>query len=179
MANDKIVKVNLSEKGAVDKAIDELKKFQQDMISKCVELLNELTFMAIEKADLSFSTAIYAGTNDVEISWEDIEKDKSRMIVAQGNATLFIEFGTGIRYENPYQAEYGFKAGGYGYGLGASEYGWLYQGDEGSNPPSDTEKVGSTNWVHTYGNPENKSMYNTITYLQQKAEETVRRIFNA
>ena len=44
-------------------------------------------------------------------------------VVAVGSATLFIEFGTGVKYpdNHPEAAEHGMIRGGYGYRLGRLE----------------------------------------------------------
>ena len=98
--------------------------------------------------------------------------------MAVGGATLFIEFGTGIKYSDahPEAAKNGMTRGGYGYKLGRLEKGWRYSGDPGTNGEVITEGKHAGE-IHTYGNPANMCMYLTVRELEERFEEIARRCF--
>lgn len=140
-----------------------------DKIKKITEeLADKLATKALETAQANFNNAEYAGDNDVTVTREDISKTEKK-IVADGNATLFIEFGAGVRYpdSHPEAGKLGVKHGTYGLGRGASPKGWRYRGSKGNAPDT---KVTKSGLVHTYGNKANLCMYNA----REAAKELVK-----
>ena len=160
----------------IDQALKDLKDAKQWLKEKSTEFCNQLAEQGAVKANYEFSKAVYDGTNDVTVFSEPRGEGKAA-VVADGNATLFIEFGSGITYpdSHPEAAELGMVHGEYGYGLGKMENGWRYQGDPGSNGMVITRN--GEQWVHTYGNPANMSMYLTVRELERRVPELARRIY--
>ena len=172
----RVIKVQLNEK-SIDKAIKELENYKKWLVDKTKEFLKALADEGVQIANTHFAKAVYDGANDVTCSVEE-RGDNKIAVVAVGSATLFIEFGTGIRYpdNHPEAGKHGMVRGEYGHKLGKMAKGWRYQGDPGSNGEVITEgkHVGE---VHTYGNPANMCMYMTVRELEEKFEEIARRVY--
>ena len=172
----RVIKVELSQKG-IDKAIKELNDYKK-WLKDCTEkLLKALADEGAQIATAKFQRAVYDGTNDVKVSVENRDEN-TVAVVAIGSAVLFIEFGTGVKYpdNHPEAGKNGFTRGGYGYHLGRLKNGWRYTGNPGSNGEVITsgEHAGE---VHTYGNPANMSMYQTVRELEEHFEEIARRCY--
>lgn len=172
----KKVRVNLSG-SSIESAIKELERYKKYILSKTEELLIELAKEGVYVATVEFGKAVYDGTNDVEVRFEQRENNKAA-VIATGNATLFIEFGTGINYpdSHPLSGESNMKHGEFGHKLGRLPNGWRYQGDAGTNGEVITQGK-YAGWIKTKGNPANMSMYTTERELEQKFTEIAKRVF--
>lgn len=172
----RVIKVRLTEQ-SINNAIKELNDYKKWLVDKTKEFLKALADEGVEIASAKFGRAVYDGTNDVTCQVEDRGNNKVA-VMAVGGATLFIEFGTGVKYpdNHPEAAENGMNRGQYGYKLGRLEKGWRYTGEPGSNGEVITEGKHAGE-VHTYGNPANMSMYLTVRELQDKFEEIARRVY--
>lgn len=172
----KVITVKLTE-ASINNALKELSNYKKWLLECTEKFVKELGKEGVEIAKVKFETAVYDGTNDVSVSVEERERNKVA-IVAVGNATLFIEFGTGIKYadEHPEAAANGMIRGEYGHKLGRLEKGWRYKGDPGTNGEIITEGKHKGD-VHTYGNPANMPMYQTVRELEEKFAEIARRVF--
>jgi len=172
----KVVHVELNA-DSIGNAIQELRNYRKWLLEKTAEFVRVLGEEGMQIASLKFAEATYDGTNDVSCSIE--ERDSNHVaVVAIGSAVLFIEFGTGITYadDHPEAAANGMIRGEYGHKLGRLEKGWRYKGDPGSNGEIITEGKHAGE-VHTYGNPANMSMYQTVRELEQRFEEIARRVY--
>ena len=171
----KKIKVEISPDGVAN-AIKELKEYKRWLIEKTHEFLKELGKEGVDIMSAKFSHAVYDGTNDVRCKMEERGENKVA-VMAIGNATLFIEFGTGVRYpdNHPEAHENGMIRGEYGHGLGKLPQ-WRYRGEAGSNgvPIVNGRHEGE---IITRGNPANMSMYKTIRELQERFEEIARKVF--
>lgn len=172
----KVIKVQLNEQ-SINRAIKELNEYKKWLLDKTKEFLKALADEGVEIASANFGNAVYDGTNDVTCSVEERGQNKVA-VVAVGSATLFIEFGTGVKYadSHPEAGKHGMVRGEYGHKLGRLEKGWRYTGDPGSNGEIITEGKHAGD-VHTYGNPANMSMYLAMSELEQKVEEIARRVY--
>lgn len=172
----KVIHVELNS-SSIEHAIRELQNYKKWILEKTEEFLKALAEEGVQISSVKFSEAEYDGTNDVSCSVE--ERDSTKVaVVAIGNATLFIEFGTGITYadNHPEAAANGMIRGEYGHRLGRLEKGWRYKGDPGTHGEVITEGKHAGE-VHTYGNPANMCMYLTIRELEQRFEEIARRVY--
>ena len=171
-----MIKVELNE-SSIDNAIKKLEEFEKWLVTKTKEFLKALADEGVQIADAKFAEAVYDGTNDVSCSVEE-RGDNSIAVVAVGGATLFVEFGTGVRYpdNHPEAGKHGMVRGEYGYKLGRREKGWRYRGDPGSQGEVITEGKHAGE-VHTYGNPANMCLYMTVRELEEKFEEIARRVY--
>ena len=172
----RVITVKLSE-ASIDQAIQELETYKKWLLTKTKEFLQALADEGMQIAESKFAKAVYDGTNDVSCSVEN-RGDNAIAVVAVGGATLFIEFGTGVKYpdSHPEAGKHGMLRGQYGHKLGRLPQGWRYEGDPGSNGEVITEGEHAGE-VHTYGNPANMSMYLTVRELEEKFEEIARRVY--
>jgi len=116
---------------------------------------------AKEKAANGFSTAEYHGTNDVVVDMES--GDNTWKITASGDAVLFIEYGTGLRFKH--DSQFG-DYGQYDPGSWSGTHGrylfrpkWDFWHDWWPVP-------GYGQTYQTLGNPSANVMYNTQKNLE-------------
>lgn len=173
MSTYKKISVPLTSAG-IETLCRELEKYQKWLNDRIPVFVEELAKVGVEVADLKYHWAVYDGTNDVAVKMED-RGPFCKAVVAVGNATLFIEFGTGVKTwpdNHPEAGKLGMKRGEYGKGNGQHKA-WVYKGEAGSmGLPLDSGRV------LTYGNPANMSMYQTKQELCEQFESIARRVFN-
>lgn len=136
----------------IDKAIKQVEDYKRDIERKADEVCKRLAERGVEVAQLSFSSAVYDGNNDVGVTMEK-KGNAWYAVVATGQATLFIEFGSGIIGEGHPQP-LGYKPGSWSDGSQGKGH-W-------KNPP----------WYYAHGkqssgNPPSKSMYETRKLLDE------------
>lgn len=163
---------------SIDNAVKMVREHRKRLVDGSKQLLQELVESGVKIARAEFSTAEYDGTNDVKVQSE--RRGNSEIaIVAIGNATLFIEFGTGVAFpdSHPEAGTQGFIHGTYGHGLGSLEDGWRYpiEKGQGSRGEIDEEHPG---YYHTRGNKANMCMYNTRKELEQMIYAKAKEIFH-
>ena len=155
----------------LDKVLSSIERYQKDLENKVKTLMERLAILGAYRARVEFSNAMYAGTNDVEVSVE--ETATGYKIIAQGQAVLFVEFGTGIlNPEHPQSDEFGFTHGTYGQGKGANEKGWVYLGEQGNAGQPLREGV-----YRTYGNPPAKAMYFASKDIKEELYRIAKEVF--
>ena len=91
-----IIECGLS-KSEIDSAIKQLKQFKKEFLNKEKRLLEGLAEIGLKEASVRFTTAMYDGVNDVSVSLN--QTNDGYVIVADGKAVAFIEFGAGV-YHN-------------------------------------------------------------------------------
>lgn len=118
----------------IERAIKELKQFKQEFLKKEKRLLEGLAEIGLKEASVRFTTAMYDGTNDVSVKLD--ETNNGYVIVADGNAVAFIEFGAGVYhntsepYPNP-RPQGIVGIGEYGKGKGKNKaWGYKDENDE-------------------------------------------------
>ena len=176
----KVINLSLTEK-SIDHAIQEVKEYRKWIETKTQELVTELGKIGVDIASLKFEKAIVSGKNDVKCSLRNKGKNKVA-VVATGKATLFIEFGTGVRWadDHPDKPAGLLGRGEYGKGKGKNPGGWDYVGteeDQGTGGIFKHSARNGLNVYHTYGDPANKPMYETERELQEQFEDIARRVF--
>ena len=161
---------------SIGAAIREYAAWRKDIESKTKEFVQALAEEGVEVARVGFSEAVYDGTNDVTCHVEK-KDDLTSAVVATGNAVLFIEFGSGITYNNfhPEAEDLGMERGEYGYKLGRLPE-WRYSGEPGTNGEVITTGP-HAGQIKTRGNPANMAMYNAKADLEDRFAEIARRIF--
>lgn len=158
----KQISVGLSKSG-IAHLQREIEEYQKWLEVKADELAKRLAEIGVTHAESLFSMAQYDGIQDYHLSVEPLG-DKQYKVLADGETVLFVEFGTGlIGYGHPEVQEFG--PGTYPEGLG------YWDNPQGWDIPQ--EKGGQ----HTYGNPPNAPMYNTVRYLEQEFERIVQEVF--
>ena len=129
----KIIRCGLN-KDDIEGAIKELKAYKQYFLQKEKELLKGLAEIGFKEASVRFTSAMYDGMNDVSVSWD--ESNNGCVIVAEGQAVAFIEFGAGVYYNGsesyPNPRPQGIVGiGEYGYGRGKRRaWGYKNENDE-------------------------------------------------
>ena len=164
----KVYNIDLSAQG-IKELQDGLKEYKQWLKEKSDELCKRLADMGAVKASLYFSRAVYTGPEDHEISVLPV--DGGYKVRADGETVLFVEFGTGlIGYGHP--DAHGLGPGTYpGEGHWNDPRGWWLPKDkQGRGRTEDPSR-------HTYGNPPNMPMYNTVKELEMELERVVKEVF--
>lgn len=156
----------------VDTVIKQIETYRKLLHNRLERLLERLAMIGATEARVRFSQAMYAGKNDVVISVETVSKSCCQ-IVAEGQAVLFIEFGTGISNpEHPQSAEFGYKHGEYGQGKGMNPKGWVYVGEQGNAGQTLREGV-----YRTKGNPPARAMYDSAKEMREEILRIAREVF--
>lgn len=161
----------------IDKLISRLTNLANAGDSKMREFLEKLAAIGVSVAAVKFGNAQYDGDNDVKVLNPQWVSDKRLEIVAVGNAVTFIEFGTGITYneQHPKASELGFNRGSYGQGKGARPS-WAYYGIPGTNGRivRDTS-LGSV--ILTEGNPPARAMYDASKEIRNNILKIAKEVF--
>ena len=153
----KVYTIDLSTSG-INELQQGLKEYDKWLRRKSDELAKRLADMGAVKAELNFAAAYYDGDEEHAITVEPIDGGYS--VKASGRTVLFVEFGTGlIGYGHP--ELHGMGPGTYpGKGHWDDPNGWWYAHGQ-----------------HTYGNPPNMPMYNTVKELEQELARVVKEVF--
>ena len=161
----KTITFGLSEQ-EIDRAIKEVRQFKQAFLEKEKRLLEGLAEIGIKEASVRFTTAMYDGTNDVSVKLD--ESNNGYVIVAEGKAVAFIEFGAGVYhntsepYPNP-RPNGIVGIGEYGKGKGKQKaWGYKNENDE---------------LVITRGNPAAMPMWYASEEIKSSVLKVVREVF--
>lgn len=178
----KVVKFGLSVK-EVQNAIKEIKAYQSDFNRKCEELCRRLTKDGILIAQShigssGFGKYIHLGseitpqqagcksilymedTTKIKSEWQTLEGVQS----AEVSPCLMLEFGSGLKAENPSGVP-GVGTGTFPGGKHGNEPGWYYMDLEG-------------NWHYSTGVSPKMPMYYTGKELREKVVAIAREVFN-
>ena len=115
----RVIEMDLST-ASIAKAIAELKSYRDSLEAKMNRLVEELAYIGVQEASFRFTTAMYDGVNDTEVTLEPIAN--GYCIKAEGHAVFFIEFGAGV-YHNPVEPYPDARPSGV---VGIGEYGKGY-----------------------------------------------------
>lgn len=165
----------------IDEMLRGIEEYKIWLEQKCNELVQRLVDRGVNVANAGFASAVYDGTNDFRVTFEE-RGDLIKAVIATGATVLFVEFGTGITYpdNHPEAAANGMVRGSYGKGYG-NQLTWGYYGDAlGTNGFYAKNKDGSIKDPHvvlTHGNPANMPMYNAARLLEQEFESIAREVF--
>lgn len=148
----------------IQDAIRQLENYRDDLERKGNLICARLADYGARRVDIRFATAYYDGINDVDITVD--ETDGGYVITASGEAVLFIEFGSGVRYGYGHPDVHGYGPGTYpGKGHWDDPNGWSIPKDKGGG--------------HTYGNPPAAAMYLTGQELKDEVERVAREVFSS
>lgn len=169
----KVISLDLS-KQSIEKAIKELEQYKKDFLAKEQKLLEGLANIGVREASIRFTTAMYDGVNDVSVTLD--KTSNGYVIVADGAAVAFIEFGTGVYhnsgepYPNP-RPEGIVGIGEYGKGKGKRRA-WYYHGEPGSSG-----EVQPSGVVKTRGNPAAMPMWYASEEMRSSILQIAREVF--
>ena len=160
-----IIKCTL-DKQDIDRAIKELKQYKRSFLEREKRLIEGLAEIGLKEASVRFTTAMYDGTNDVSVRLDG--KNNRYVIVAEGKAVAFIEFGAGVYhntgepYPNP-RPEGIVGIGEYGQGKGKRKA-WGYLNEDAE-------------LVITRGNPAAMPMWYASEEMKNSVLKVVREVF--
>lgn len=158
--------IALSEK-SINDAIKQLNQYKRDLNRKIQALI---AAMVAYGEDYAINEVGHVDTGETLETIRGYRNGNKGVIVAGGNA-VWVEFGTGTRYNgpvggspHPMGAELGMTIGEYGKGQGANPGGWWYYDESGQVK-------------HTYGIPATMFMWKTARELERVAPELAREVF--
>ncbi len=161
----KVIRMSLSTK-SISQAIKELKAYRDSLEQRKEQLLEELANIGVREASVRFTTAIYDGVNDSEVTLETIEN--GYQIVAAGKAVAFIEFGAGV-YHNPSEPYPNPRPDGI---VGIGEYGKGYGKRQAWGFRDDSGEL-----VVTHGNPAAMPMWYASEEMRNSILKIARKVF--
>ena len=161
----KVIKMSLSSSSIKD-AITELKTFRDSLDRKMDKLLEELANIGVKEASVRFTTAMYDGVNDSDVSLKPVKNGYA--IVASGKAVAFIEFGAGVYHNSgePYpdpRPEGIVGIGEYGKGYGKRQA-WGFKNEAGE-------------LVITHGNPAAMPLWYASEEMRSKITKIAKEVF--
>ena len=177
------ISINLGSISSIRQGAAEIRAYSKWVEQKSRQLAEELSLIGINEASIRFATAMYDGTNDVQVMTEESADGDNYVfkIIASGQVVCFIEFGAGVYHNTaayPLPKPEGVVGiGEYGSHKGKQNY-WGYYGDNpGSNGWVVETKKGSV--VITHGNPAAMPMYYASSEMKQKILSIAREVFNS
>jgi len=153
---------------SLERAAKQLRKYAESINDKSEKLVRELGEFGVDNA---INEIVHIDTGETINSIQYEHNGTSGRIVA-GGAAVWIEFGTGVRYNGAVgsyahekAAELGMSPiGCYGQGNGANENGWWYIGEDGKRH-------------HTFGIASTPFMYNTSKELRRELKDIAKDVF--
>lgn len=155
------------DKQDIDWAIKELRAYKREFLKREKRLIEGLAEIGLKEASVRFTTAMYDGTNDVSVHLD--KANNGYVIVADGQAVAFIEFGAGVYhntsepYPNP-RPDGIVGIGEYGKGMGKRKA-WGYKNDDGEV-------------VITRGNPAAMPMWYASEEIKNSVLKVVKEVFS-
>ena len=142
---------------SLQKAIDEVEKFQKDLSHALAELASRLMEQGVEVAKMEIAQmhAVYTGDMYDNTYGFYNWNTHTGVIIVDVPYAVYVEYGTGIVgawNPHPQAGELGIN-----YGVNHGYEGWVYKGDDGK-----------FHW--TQGMPARPFMYNTLRDLEVEAE---------
>lgn len=175
----KTLKINLFDSKSLQKAIDEINRYKNDLPRKCELLCQRLAESGVQVAKTAISESPQGKTITLTT---DIRPEKAgckAILMATGktvtssdgrsfNLLLAVEFGAGIKYNataNPKASEFGMGVGTFPDQTHAFDpNGWYYLGDDGE-------------WHHSYGVRATMPMYKASMEIQRNIKEIAKEVF--
>lgn len=136
----KRISISLSQK-SIQKAIDELNQYKDDLHRKNDEFVRRLAELGIPviNQNISASAGDSDKSHDTYIKINSFGDYSKATLICEGKSLLFIEFGSGIHFNGPAGSsphpkgkELGYTIGSYGKGQGKNDY-WFYYADSGES----------------------------------------------
>lgn len=135
----KIINIDLLNNRSLDKAIQQLREYQNSLNDKCTEFVRRLSEVGIPVIDENIASV--QGDSDKShntyIKINSFGSYSQAELICEGKDLLFIEFGSGVHYNghlggspHPEGEELGYTIGSYGKGQGKNDF-WFYYADTG------------------------------------------------
>jgi len=169
----KKIRVSLSQK-SIQNAINEIRKYQRELISKNELFVRRLAELGIPVIDQNIAVA--QGDSDKNhntyIKINSFGSYSEARIVVEGSDLLFIEFGSGVHYNgsagtspHPKGEEFGYTIGSYGKGQGSKDF-WFYYADTGEA-------------VMSHGTESTMPVYKASVEIIQNIRRVAREVFGS
>ena len=169
----KKIRISLSEK-SIQNAINEVRKYQRELISKNEVFVRRLAELGIPVIDQNIAVA--QGDSDKNhntyIKINSFGSYSEAKLVVEGKSILFIEFGAGIRYNGSAETsphtkgeEFGYTIGSYGKGQGSKDF-WFYYADTGEA-------------VMSHGTEATMPVYKASVEIVQNIRRIAREVFGS
>lgn len=161
---------------SIQEAIDKIETYRKRMDERMAELNERLAMIGADVLRSTYTGALYAGDNDIEIS---VDFDGNTAILrADGRTVGFIEFGTGVNYP---MGEYGEKLGvpphgSYGKRRGATGHTWTYYGSQGTSGTPVKAKPGL---YRTDGNGPANAFPTAMREMRDEIVRIAREVFSS
>lgn len=176
---DMVIDINLLDEASINNAIRQVKEYRKWLEKKTAEFLKRLAEEGMSIANYRFEAALYSGVNDVEVTFQQVG-ELEYAVIALGQQTLFIEFGTGI-YNPDNQTERAEIVSGdivghgqYGKGFGKHQK-WAYEGEPGNAGWAIKSKPG---WSMTSGVPAQSCLYYSRREVEGRVRQIAREVFS-
>ena len=162
------IQVDVFDEKSVKEAIKQINKFKRQCLKKEQLLLQRLADYGVKRVQVHYAWFQYDGDHS-EITVTPIIEEHGAIIRAKGDKIAFIEFGTGVWFNDaesyPLPRPEGIVGiGQYGKGRGNNPRGWYFTSSKGTSQ-------------YTKGNPPAMAMYKTTVELAQELENVVREVF--
>ena len=159
------IRVNPFDKASIDSAVKQLAEYKKDFLAKEKLFVKRLGEIGVSVASTGFAVADYDGNNDVSVrlKWSGTRA----IVIAEGEAVGFIEFGTGIKHPEWNNSGMKYtppKHGTYGKKHGAWPKGWYF-----------TPGAGAVQ--HTFGNPPAEAMRTARDVMIEKVVRIAREVW--
>ena len=133
------IKINLFDGRSLDKAIQQIRQYQNSLNDKCAEFVRRLAEVGIPVIDENIAAA--QGDSDkghnTYIKIKSFGSYSQAELIVESNSILWIEFGAGVHFNghlgsspHPKGEELGYTIGSYGKGQGKNDF-WFYYADSG------------------------------------------------
>ena len=133
------ININLFDSRSLDKAIQEIRQYQNSLNDKCAEFVRSLAVVGIPVIDENIAAAqgnSYKGHNTY-IKIKSFGSYSQAELIVESKSILWIEFGAGVHFNghlgsspHPKGNELGYTIGSYGKGQGKNDF-WFYYADSG------------------------------------------------
>ena len=158
--------INPLDPKSISDALNQMQQYKKDFARKEREFVRRLAEIGVRVAQAGFSTADYDGINDVVVSMEQTSDGYN--VLASGKSVGFIEFGTGVKYQEWDNTDMAYtppKHGTYGKKQGANAQGWWFKQNDGAKAR------------HTYGNHPAEAMRTARDEMVGRVTQIAREVW--
>ena len=171
----KTIRLSLTTKGSLQKAVDQLESYKQEIQDKSNLFLVELANVGIVALNVRINSIspFYKGS-DLSVSLQMMNGVLGASIVMSGKQCAFVEFGAGVLFNapkgsslHPKGTELGLTIGSYNPDSHNAEspLGWFYYDEYGQKQ-------------HTYGTPTFAPMHNSEMEMLNQIKEIAEKVFS-
>lgn len=133
------ITINLFDGKSLEKAIQQIRQYQNSLNDKCAEFVRRLAEIGIPVIDENIAAAKGDSEkgHNTYIKINSFGSYSQAELIVESNSILWIEFGAGVHFNghlgsspHPKGEELGYTIGSYGKGQGKNDF-WFYYADSG------------------------------------------------